>query len=207
MSVQDKEFYEIDEDEGVISPDLLLLNYSNGYFPMWDSQTNKIYWYSAQHRAIFPLNSTKIRRSVKQSANKLGFRFELNKDFNAVITHCAQCREDTWISEKIIRSFVNLHNLGFAHSAETWIDDQLVGGLYGVVIGGAFFGESMFSLVSDASKFAFYNLRIHLIKQNFYLLDAQFINEHTASLGAIEIPDKEYINLLSKAIFKPCKFI
>lgn len=112
---------------------------------------------------------------------------------------CAN-RPDTWINDVLINSYINLHHLGYAHSVETFKDGLLVGGLYGVAIGAAFFGESMFSLVSNASKVAFYHLIEHLKARNFILLDSQFINEHTKMLGAIEIPRYQYIKILKHAV-------
>jgi leucyl/phenylalanyl-tRNA--protein transferase len=116
-------------------------------------------------------------------------------------------REDTWISEEIINSFTQLNELGYAHSIENWLDGELVGGLYGVSIGAAFFGESMFNLVPNASKTAFYYLVNYIKERNFILLDTQYINHHTQLLGAIEIPRADYLKILTNAIEIPCKFV
>ncbi len=187
-------------------PELLVRAYKEGYFPMADSYDGNIYWHSPDPRAIFPLDKIKTPRSIKQSINKNNFSFSINKDFKKVITLCAD-REDTWISDEIIAAFVQLHNIGYAHSVETWNDNKMVGGLYGVSIGAAFFGESMFNHVPDASKSAFYYLVNHIKSRNFMLLDTQYINHHTALLGAIEIPRIQYLKILRKAIEIPVNFV
>jgi leucyl/phenylalanyl-tRNA--protein transferase len=123
------------------------------------------------------------------------------------VIHSCSMRFDTWISEEIINSYNELHRLGFAHSVETWCDNELVGGLYGVAIGGAFFGESMFSRMNDASKAAFVALTERMNEREFMLLDSQYINPFTASLGAIEVSRNEYLTLLEKAVLLPCKLV
>lgn len=173
---------------------------------MADSYDGNIYWHSPDPRAIFPLEKIKTPRSIKQFISKNNFSFTINKDFKKVITLCAD-RDDTWISDEIIAAFVQLHNLGYAHSVETWIDTELVGGLYGVSIGAAFFGESMFNHIPNASKSAFYYLVNYIKSRNFILLDTQYINHHTAMLGAIEIPRIQYLKILRKAIEIPVNFV
>lgn len=187
-------------------PELLVRAYKEGYFPMADSYDGNIYWHSPDPRAIFPLEKIKTPRSIKQFISKNNFSFTINKDFKKVITLCAD-RDDTWISDEIIAAFVQLHNLGYAHSVETWIDTELVGGLYGVSIGAAFFGESMFNHIPNASKSAFYYLVNYIKSRNFILLDTQYINHHTAMLGAIEIPRIQYLKILRKAIEIPVNFV
>lgn len=187
-------------------PELLVRAYKEGYFPMADSFDGNIYWHSPDPRAIFPLDKMKIPRSLKNRMSKAGFTFTINHDFGEVIKRCAD-RVDTWISDEIITSFTQLNELGYAHSIETRLGGQLVGGLYGVSIGGAFFGESMFNLVPDASKSAFYFLVNHIKERNYLLLDTQYINHHTKMLGAIEIPRLHYLKILHKAIEIPCKFV
>lgn len=189
----------------IINTEILFNAYSNGYFPMADSNDGPIYLYTSDPRAIFPLESIKMPKSVRRSIAKNNFQFKIDTNFEDVIRKCA-AREGTWISEEIINLYIDFHYEGYAHSVETYKDNVLVGGLYGVAIGGAFFGESMFTEVTDASKAAFYYLTSHIIDRGFILLDSQFINDHTASLGAIEIPKRVYNTILSKAILLPSRF-
>ncbi len=183
----------------IISPNMILEAYSNGYFPMADDDDGKIYWYSPEPRAVFPIYDINPPRSVRQQAKKFGYTHTLNADFEFVIRTCA-ARESTWISEEIIQVYKELSDMGFGVSIETWKDNEIVGGLYGVSIGKAFFGESMFTNVSGASKSAFYYL-IEVLKFNKYiLLDSQFINDHTKLLGAVEITRASYLKLLQIAL-------
>jgi len=184
----------------------LLNAYCQGYFPMADEQNGKINWYSPELRAIFPIEKIKPPKSLLKEIAKNPMECTINNNFEAVIHFCSN-RETTWISAEIIEMYYELHRLGFAHSVETWQDGEIVGGLYGVSIGGAFFGESMFNIVSNASKVAFYFLIAHLKNRNFSLLDSQFINDFTAQLGAIEIPRKDYLQKLEFAIYQKCSFI
>ncbi|MFW5663323.1 MAG: leucyl/phenylalanyl-tRNA--protein transferase, partial [Bacteroidota bacterium] len=147
----------------------------------------------------------KLPRSLKQSIKKYNFRFTVNNAFEEVISACAD-REETWISDEIIENYLKLHHMGHAHSVETYIDDELAGGLYGVSLGGAFFGESMFNNISDASKAAFYHLVKRLKLKGFILLDSQYINEHTKMLGAIEVPRDFYLKQLTRALTLPVDF-
>lgn len=185
----------------IISPQILLEAYCNGFFPMADPETGEIEWYSPNPRAIFPIYNIKPSHSTRQILKKKIFEVKFDTCFESVILGCAN-RPDSWINDVIINSYILLHKLGYAHSVETFKDGELVGGLYGVSIGAAFFGESMFSRVSNASKVAFYHLIEHLKAKNFVLLDSQFINEHTKLLGAIEIPRHQYLKLLKFAISK-----
>jgi len=187
-------------------PDALLLGYRNGFFPMADSSTDQIVWHRPDPRAIIPLNTVRIPRSLRQAVRKGTFTITFNNCFEEVIKQCS-LRADTWINDDIVHSYTELHTMGFAHSVEAWHDDELVGGLYGVSISGAFFGESMFSRKSDASKVAFVHLVEHLRMRNFQLLDTQYINDFTAQLGAIEIPDSVYQVLLSDALSAPVEFL
>lgn len=187
-----------------LNVDVLISAYTQGFFPMadWDG----IYWHSPDPRAIIPLNNVaKKPRSLLQFEKKHKFRFTINYDFEFVIKQCAK-RNDTWISNEIIVAYTELNIMNFAHSIETWYDNQIVGGLYGVSIGGAFFGESMFHLMDNASKSAYYFLIDLLHKNNFSLLDSQYINSFTKSLGAIEISKKEYLEILTKSISESRKF-
>lgn len=188
-----------------LTPEILVSAYTQGFFPMADPGDGEIYWHTPDPRAIIPLHSVNVPRSLKQVIRKENFEFKLDSDFLKVITFCSQ-RNDTWINDEIIYAYTALHDLGLAHSVETYKDNILVGGLYGVAIGGAFFGESMFSLVSNASKAAFYILVRHLQQNNFMLLDSQYLNEHTAMLGAIEIPYKNYMHILNTAVEMNVRF-
>jgi leucyl/phenylalanyl-tRNA--protein transferase len=181
------------------SPSLLLFAYQTGWFPMADDESNEIYWHSPVRRAIFPLHSDGPKFALKKAYAKSGWSFAINTAFSEVIQHCAN-REDTWISQDIITVYSDLHDQGYAHSIETYDNGNLIGGLYGVSIGSAFFGESMFSLQSNASKMAFVHLYRHLIQQGFTLLDSQYINDHTLSLGAITISRTQYLEMLSQAV-------
>ena len=188
-----------------LNVDVLVSGYTQGFFPMadWDG----IYWHSPDPRAIIPLNKVPDKpRSLKQYEKKHNYQFTINYDFEQVIKQCAE-RKDTWISEEIINSYIELNFIGLAHSIETWCEGEIVGGLYGVCIGAAFFGESMFNVKDNAAKSAYYHLIQLLNKNNFLLLDSQYINQFTRTLGAIEIPRNEYIELLTKAISESRKFI
>ena len=184
----------------LLDPDLLLRAYAIGVFPMSDSRDARdVYWVEPRRRAILPLNGFHLSRSLRKTLKSGGFEVTLDRAFAAVVRRCAE-REDTWINESIERSYNLLHSSGHAHSVETWIDGQLVGGLYGVRLGAAFFGESMFSSRTDASKVALAWLVARLIVGGFELLDCQFMTEHLRRLGAIEIDQKAYLALLASAL-------
>jgi leucyl/phenylalanyl-tRNA--protein transferase len=189
----------------ILDPQKLLEAYCNGYFPMADEKDGEIYWHSPDPRAIIPFREIKMPRSLRQELKKKPFDFEIDKNFGDVIRACAD-RKDTWINEIIINSYEYLHKYKYAHSVEAYRDGQLVGGLYGVSVGAAFFGESMFSRESNASKAAFYHLVEHIKKKKFALLDTQYIYHHTELLGAIEIPKQDYLEILSEAIRMPVEF-
>lgn len=191
-----------------LSPKELLNGYINGIFPMADSD-GSLYWYSPDPRAIIPIDTYKPPKSLRPIINKQLFELRINHDFESVMRGCAVSRndsEDTWISEEIIEAYSGLNKMGYAHSVEAYYENRLVGGLYGVSIGAAFFGESMFYLEPNASKVAFHHLIEVLKKQNFLLLDTQFINDNVKRFGAIEIPKVQYLNLLKIAINKKVKF-
>lgn len=191
-----------------LSADDLIYGYINGIFPMADSD-GTLYWYSPDPRAIIPIDTYKTPKSLRPLINKNLFEIRLNQNFRAVMEACSKPRrdsEDTWISEEIIDAYTNLHQAGFAHSVEAYLDNQLVGGLYGVSIGAAFFGESMFYTEPNASKVAFDYLMQLLRKQKFMLLDTQFINDNVRRFGAIEISKGEYIRMLKKAISHKARF-
>jgi len=192
-----------------LTPDDLFYGYINGIFPMADSD-GTIYWYSPDPRAIIPLDSYKAHKSLRPLLKKNYFEIRIDYDFEAVMRGCAIARnetDDTWISEEIIEAYTGLNGIGLAHSVEAYLDNKLVGGLYGVSIGAAFFGESMFYTQPNASKVAFHYLIQTLRKQGFELLDTQFINDNVKRFGAIEIPKANYLNLLRKATEKKARFI
>lgn len=185
----------------IIEPDLLLAAYGSGYFPMADSRSGEIRWYSPDPRAIIPIVEFNVSRSLRQTLNKNLFTIRLDTKFEEVMRCCAE-REDTWISEEIVRSYVELHRLGHAHSVEAWKDELLAGGLYGVALGAAFFGESMFSAVRDASKVALVHLVERLRSRKFELLDTQFLTPHLARFGTLELSRDEYLIRLKNAVRK-----
>lgn len=191
-----------------LTADDLIYGYINGIFPMSEVD-GSLYWYAPDPRAIIPIETYHIPHSLKSVINKNTFELRLNHDFEGVMRGCALPRglhKETWISEEIIAAYTELHRLGFAHSVETYIDNSLVGGLYGVAIGGAFFGESMFHTVSNSSKVAFHYLLSILKTQGFELLDTQFINDNVKRFGAIEISKNDYQELLARAIGKKSHF-
>jgi leucyl/phenylalanyl-tRNA--protein transferase len=189
-----------------IPPDILLGAYTIGYFPMAEPGTGEILWYSPDPRAIIDLQEFIVPRSVRQTIRKNLFEVRIDTAFEGVIRGCAD-REETWISDVIIRSYVELHRLGFAHSVETWSGGRLMGGLYGVALRGAFFGESMFHRMKDASKVALVALVERLRAHGYNLLDIQFMTEHFRRFGAKEISRAEYLALLSEAMKKRCSFL
>lgn len=191
-----------------LTADDLTYGYINGIFPMADSD-GTLYWYSPDPRAVIPINTYKPAKSLRPILNKGIFEVRIDTDFQGVMRACSQPRRDgsdTWISEEIIQAYCDLHYMGMAHSVETYMDNRLVGGLYGVAIGAAFFGESMFYREPNASKVAFHHLIGILKKQGFELLDTQFINDNVRRFGAIEIPKSEYLTLLKKALAKKTHF-
>ncbi len=185
-----------------ITADDLLNAYINGIFPMAEPD-GTIYWYSPDPRAIIPIDTYKPSKSLRPVINKNTFEIRIDYDFEGVMRGCAGPRtteDGTWISEEIIASYSELHRIGYAHSVEAYRENRLVGGLYGVCISGAFFGESMFSLESNASKVAFHYLMLILRENGFKLLDTQFINDNVRRYGAIEIPREEYMRRLKQAL-------
>jgi leucyl/phenylalanyl-tRNA--protein transferase len=183
-----------------LDPGTLLTAYSQGIFPMAD-EDGSIRWYSADPRGIFPLDAFHVPGTLRQVIRQGRFEMRINHDFEATMRACMQQRAGaTWINDKLVRAYVHLHELGFAHSVEAWREEKLVGGLYGVSLGGAFFGESMFHSERDASKVALVHLVDMLRRGGFVLLDTQFLTSHLASFGAREIPRGEYLALLHRAI-------
>lgn len=194
----------------VLDPQSLLLAYSQGAFPMTD-RDGVTRWYTADPRGVIPLDRFHIPKSLRPVLNrptdKGGFEIRINHDFHAVMRACMKTRPDgSWISEQLIGAYVLLHDLGFAHSVEAWKNGQLAGGLYGVSLGGAFFGESMFHYERDASKVALVHLVRRLNERGFELLDTQSCTPHLARFGCIQIPARRYLALLEKALEKTCQF-
>lgn len=188
------------------STDDIIRAYLVGAFPMAESrESEKVLWYVPEMRAIFDLNKIHVPRSVRQLFRKNIYTFNVDTCFRKVIEGCAE-REETWINDEIIEQYTKLHERGFAHSVEVFRGDRLVGGLYGGHIGGAFFGESMFGRESNVVKLAFFYLCAVLIQNKFLLLDSQFINDFTRSLGAYEIPESEFLRRLARAVRVDCKF-
>jgi leucyl/phenylalanyl-tRNA--protein transferase len=188
----------------MIPSELLLQGYRLGVFPM--AMENKaIEWFSPDPRAILPLEDFHVPHALRRLLRKGIFETTIDNRFSEVIAACA-ARKDTWISREIIESYTRLHELGHAHSVEAWLKCKLAGGLYGVAIGGAFFGESMFHLVTDASKIALVALVEHLRAYKFALLDTQWLTPHLKQFGGIEISRNHYLRLLRRAIELPRKF-
>jgi len=179
--------------------------YRQGFFPMADSVTGGISWYSPDPRAIIPLETFHVPQSLKRILRKREFDIRVDTAFEEVIGGCAD-RPETWISSEIKEVYCDLHRKGFAHSVESWRGGKLVGGLYGVAIGAGFFGESMFSRRSNASSVALASLVVRLRERNFRLLDSQFINAHIARFGAIEISRELYLRLLKNVVGDPVSF-
>ena len=196
------------EDPLPLTAEALVYAYASGVFPMAE-ETGEILWYSPDPRAIIPIDSYKSAKSLKPIINQKRFEIRVNTSFEQVMRNCALPRateDETWISEELVQAYTSLHKMGLAHSVEAWQDGILVGGLYGVALGGAFFGESMFSLVSNSSKVAFHYLVQILREQNYSLLDSQFMNDNVLRYGAIEIPRSEYKKRLAKALKSTCDF-
>ena len=187
----------------VLDPDLLLRAYSIGVFPMADSRdAEDVFWVEPRKRAVIPLESFELSRSLRKTVRSGRFTVTCDTAFAEVVRHCAD-RNETWINAGIEQSYNELHRLGHAHSIECWQDEELIGGLYGVKLGPAFFGESMFSLRTDASKVALAWLVARLKVGGFQLLDCQFMTEHLRSLGAVEVSQKNYVSALSSILSDP----
>jgi leucyl/phenylalanyl-tRNA--protein transferase len=187
-----------------LDPQLLLNAYCSGVFPM-GMGNGEIGWFSPDPRGIIPLDRFHIPHGLHRTLKKRPFEIRFNSAFADVINACSD-REETWIDGAIIESYCRLRDLGFAHSVEAWQEGALVGGLYGVSVGGAFFGESMFSRANDASKVALVHLVRRLRERRFLLLDTQWTTPHLKSLGAEEIPKTEYMALLDRALKAETRF-
>lgn len=193
-----------------LTADVLLRAYATGIFPMARNRHDtKLYWIDPDQRGIIPLDEFHVPRSLRKVLKQGGFESRVDSEFEAVIRACAEPtpeRPDTWINDEIVRLFVELHHLGMAHSVETWSNGQLVGGLYGLSLGGAFFGESMFSRATDASKVALVHLVARLKVGGYGLLDTQFVTDHLERFGAIEVPRHRYLRLLSRSVDAKAEF-
>ncbi len=183
-----------------LSPELLLKAYATGIFPMSEGRTApEVFWVDPKRRGVFPLDRYRISRSLARQMRRGDFRVTFDKDFEGVVLGCAD-RDETWISDRIARLYQKLHLMNYAHSVEIWEGDELIGGVYGVSLGAAFFGESMFSARTNASKIALAYLIDRLRLGGYSLFDTQFLTPHLASLGAVEISRRDYQRQLSDAL-------
>lgn len=189
----------------MIPADLLLHAYRSGAFPM-ATPRGEIAWFSPDPRAIIPLDEHfHIPHGLQRTLKKNTFQIRISSAFEDVMRGCAE-REETWINEEVFQSYMNLHRLGHAHSVETWREGRLAGGLYGVTLGGAFFGESMFHRETDASKVALVALVTRMRERKFTLLDTQWSTPHLRTFGTVEIPRSKYVRLLKSAVAAECSF-
>lgn len=194
-----------------VTTDLILRAYRHGLFPMAEGREgDKLYWLDPIKRGILPLDRFHLSRRLLRTVVSGPYVVTANRDFRGTIAGCATPqidRMDTWINPRIETLFTELHSMGYAHSVETWLDGELVGGLYGVAIGAAFFGESMFSFARDASKVALVHLVARLRLGGFTLLDTQFVTSHLAQFGATEIPRERYKQMLAAAVDRPAVWL
>ena len=193
-----------------IPPELLLKAYASGVFPMAESAADpEVFWVRPETRGIIPLEGFHVPRSLRKTIGRGLFEIAVNRDFRAVIAGCGEARAGrgtTWINEPIRDAYVNLHERGHCHSVEAWQDGRLVGGLYGVTLGRAFFGESMFARERDASKVCLAYLVERMVERGFVLLDTQFTTEHLKRFGAIDLPRRKYEKLLEQALLGEARF-
>jgi leucyl/phenylalanyl-tRNA--protein transferase len=190
---------------GDLSPGRLLRAYRLGIFPWYDART-PILWWSPDPRAILPLDGLHVSRRLARTLRTTRFAVTFDLAFVRVMRGCADRDQGTWITPEMIAAYTTLYDLGHAHSVEVWLDGELAGGIYGVALGGLFAGESMFTRVSDASKVALVRLVERLNERGFALFDVQYLNEHTASLGAVEVPRRDYLAQLRRALEMPVTF-
>ena len=188
---------------GDFHPQRLLNAYENGIFPWYIDEYNYIHWFSPQKRMIIKPEEMKVSKSLKKSVLNKGFVIKSNENFEAVMRNCSNIKrkheDSTWINEDFIQAYTNLHHLDIAFSIECYLNEELVGGLYGLLIGDVFCGESMFAKVTDASKVAFYHLCQQAEKNGIKLIDCQVYNDHLASLGAYEISRDDYFEIIKKS--------
>lgn len=191
-------------DQTPLTPQMLLVAYANGYFPMaLDKDDPELYWFAPEERGVLPIAQFNIPRGLARAMRKYDYQVTVDRDFDAVIRACGTLtrhRQDTWINDEIIRLYTALHTMGHAHSIETWSGGQLVGGLYGVSLGSVFFGESMFSRASEASKIALVTLVEVLREAGYQLLDTQYVNDHLLQFGVQAVKKKRYLQQLEKAL-------
>lgn len=189
-----------------LTPELVLRAYGAGVFPMADhAEATDLYWVDPRRRGVLPLDRFRLSRSLRRRIRKDDYRIRVNTEFEAVLDACAD-RPETWINDAIRHVFIQIHYMGHAHSVELWQGDGLVGGLYGLHLGSAFFGESMFSRITDASKIALAYLVARLRAGGFTLLDTQFTTPHLESLGAVSITRLQYQEKLSRALIRHGNF-
>ncbi len=191
--------------DDLLRPRNMLRLYASGAFPMADVETGEINWYLPDIRTIIPLDHYNVPRSFKKFLSETDFSVRIDFDFLQVVKGCAD-RDKTWISDRLIDSYLKLKDMGHIHTVETWRNNKLVGGLYGITYKGAFFGESMFSKVPQASKFALVGLLRHLNEKGYILLDVQYMTEHLKMFGAKEISFAEYDRLLHLSYSEECTF-
>jgi leucyl/phenylalanyl-tRNA--protein transferase len=193
-----------------ITPQVLLKAYAAGVFPMAENaEDNTLYWVEPEFRGVLPLDGFHVPRSLRKTVRQKRFAIRTDTAFSEVIAGCAErtpARSSTWINRRIKALYTQLHKMGFCHSVEAWEKDRLCGGLYGVRIGAAFFGESMFSRETDASKVALVHLVARLNRGGFRLLDAQFINDHLKRFGAVEVTRRKYQQMLETALTAEADF-
>lgn len=197
-------------DRGLLTPELLIRAYAAGIFPMAESRHDpSIFWVDPEVRAVLPLDGLRVSRRLRRTVRRSPFEVRADSAFAEVIAACAEItpqRRDTWINAEIERAYLELHELGHAHTIECWQEDRLVGGLYGVALGGAFCGESMFSRATDASKVALVHLVARLRHGGFTLLDVQFTTDHLKRFGVVEIPARQYLRRLNNALAVRARF-
>jgi leucyl/phenylalanyl-tRNA--protein transferase len=193
-----------------LDPELVLRAYALGVFPMAETRDDPdVHWIEPHRRGIIPLDGLRVSRRLARTVRSGRFEVRVDTACAAVLAACAEptaTRRETWINDAIIDAYAELHRAGFVHSVETWREDRLVGGLYGVALGAAFFGESMFSREADASKVALVHLVERLRRGGFVLLDTQFVTDHLRRLGAVEVPRDRYLRLLADALDKRATF-
>ncbi|WP_375176089.1 leucyl/phenylalanyl-tRNA--protein transferase [Pseudooceanicola sp.] len=195
-----------DHDSADLTADLLLHAYTAGIFPMSEHRADpEVFWVEPRRRGIFPLDGFRISRSLARALRRDDYQVTINRDFIGVLDGCAD-REETWISGRIADLYMQLHDSGHAHSLEVWEGERLIGGVYGVSLGAAFFGESMFSRRTDASKIALAWLVVHLNQSGYHLFDTQFLTPHLASLGACEVSRGAYRSQLAEALAQHADF-
>ncbi len=191
----------------MLTTEQLLAAYANGIFPMAVNKRGDIRWFSPDPRGIIPLDERfHVPHGLRRTLRRSPFTVTFNHDFAGVMRACASTHGETWISKEILRAYGELHRAGWAHSVETRQDGELVGGLYGVHIRGAFFGESMFHRRTDASKVALFALVERLRERKFLLLDTQWVTPHLQQFGAFEMPREDYLSLLGQALRQECVF-